>query len=76
MKNLLHRLSNNSIVLYTNDAVKIGRSVRNGYVENNVRYYFLTENGLRSLNIESPIYLRRNCSRRELTEKLNEIFKN
>ena len=76
MKNLLQRLSNNSIVLYTNDAIKTGRSVRNGYVENNVRYYFLTENGLTSLNIESPIYLRRNCNQRELTEKLNEIFNN
>ena len=76
MKNLLHRLSNNSIVLYTNDTIKTGRSIRNGYIENNVKYYFLTENGLISLNIKNPIYLKRNCSQQELTEKLNEIFNN
>jgi hypothetical protein len=74
MIHLLHRISNNLIVLYTNDKIKTNRSIKYAYTEIGVKYYFLTDKGLNSLNIKNPIYIKRNCSTKELHTKLIEIF--
>ena len=74
MKHLLHRIANNLIVLYTNDTITTNKSIKYAYIELGIKYYFLTDRGLQSLNIKEPLYVKRNCSKKDLHSKLTEVF--
>lgn len=72
MEAFIQILSNNSYVIYTNKKLKINQSLKYGYIEYGVNYYFATYKGLinfKKLNIKYS-YLKRNISNKILKTEL------